>query len=78
MFNPNQFKQKKKRVMDPNIPRPNLFSHEKKLKENAQTVGELQDIVRKQAELISRLQRRLETIESTVNIIGHSINNRRK
>lgn len=28
-----QYRQKPKRKLDPNIPRPNLFSHEKKLKE---------------------------------------------
>ncbi len=47
-------KQKKKRVMDPNIPRPNLFSHDKEIRgikssgEMAmQQIMDLQDQVRK-------------------------------
>ena len=34
-YNPAQFKAKKKRAVDPNAPpRPNLLSHEKKMKES--------------------------------------------
>jgi len=41
-FNPKQFKQKKKRAVDPNAPpRPNLLSHEKKLKESQAFVENL-------------------------------------
>jgi cell fate (sporulation/competence/biofilm development) regulator YmcA (YheA/YmcA/DUF963 family) len=76
-FNPKQFKQKKKRVMDPNIVRPNLFSHEKKLKESAAAFAELQDRVHNQAQLIEKLRAKLEQIDSLVNIIGHSINNKK-
>jgi len=77
MFNPKQFKQKKKRVMDPNIVRPNLFSHEKKLKESAAAFAELQDLVHRQQDIIDRLRARIDQLESLVNIIGHSLNNKR-
>jgi hypothetical protein len=77
MFNPKQFKQKKKRVMDPNIVRPNLFSHEKKLKESAAAFAELQDRVHRQQDIIDRLRARIDQLESLVNIIGHSLNNKR-
>jgi hypothetical protein len=66
-------KQKKKRVMDPNIPRPNLFSHDKEIRgiksssEIAmQQIVDLQDQVRKlerkvraQANYISALNQRV-------------------
>jgi hypothetical protein len=66
-------KQKKKRVMDPNIPRPNLFSHDKEIRgikssgEIAmQQIMDLQDQVRKlerkvraQANYISALNQRV-------------------
>lgn len=72
-FNPEMFKQKKKRKVDPDRPRPNLFSHEKKLKESAQTIDELRATVQRQNRDIERLQNRLATLESTVTIIGHAI-----
>lgn len=46
MFNPGQFKQKKKRAVDPNAPpRPNLLSQDKKLRETQQTITGLQQQV---------------------------------
>ena len=54
-------KQKKKRAVNPDIPRPNLFTHEKKLKDMqaandgaAQTITQLQN-------RIQRLERKLAT-----------------
>lgn len=75
-MNPGQFKQKKKRKVDPDRPRPNLFSHEKKLKENQETVDGLRATVEDQRRQIERLQNRLNTLESTINIIGHAIKRR--
>lgn len=75
-MNPGQFKQKKKRKVDPDRPRPNLFSHEKKLKESADLMEQMQRIIDQQDAMIQRLQNRLNTLESTVNIIGHSIRRR--
>lgn len=75
-MNPGQFKQKKKRKVDPDRPRPNLFSHEKKLKESSDLMEQMQRIIDQQDAMIQRLQNRLNTLESTVNIIGHSIRRR--
>lgn len=66
-------KAKKKRVLDPNIPRPNLFSHDKEIRgiksnsEHAmQQIMDLQDQVRKlerklraQTDYISALNQRV-------------------
>lgn len=75
-MNPGQFKQKKKRKVDPDRPRPNLFSHEKKLKESSDLMEQMQRIIDQQDAMIQRLQNRLNTLESTVNIIGHAIRRR--
>lgn len=77
-FNIKMFKQKKKRAVDPNAPpRPNLLRHEKTLKENATAFSELQETVRRQEQELERLRAKLNILESTINIIGHSINNKR-
>ena len=76
MINSGQFKQKKKRKVDPNIQRPNLFSHEKKLNEQFAAVDRLVDIVERQHAEIERLQNRVSTLESTVNIIGYAVRNK--
>ena len=65
-FNPKMFSTKKKRVMDPNVIRPNLFSHEKKLKESDVTLRQLQDLVNIQKEQIQKLTTRVTWIESIV------------
>lgn len=75
-MNPGQFKQKKKRKVDPDRPRPNLFSHEKKLKENQETMDGLRAVIDDQRRQIETLKNRLNTLESTVNIIGHAIRRR--
>jgi len=76
VINSGQFKQKKKRKVDPNIQRPNLFSHEKKLNEQFAAVDRLVDIVERQHAEIERLQNRVSTLESTVNIIGYAVRNK--
>jgi predicted RNase H-like nuclease (RuvC/YqgF family) len=54
----DMYKTKKKRAVDPNAPpRPNLFSHEKKLKETTSSLEELQQENR-------LLKMRLEALES--------------
>jgi len=75
-MNPAQFKQKKKRRVDPDRPRPNLFSHEKKLKENQETVEGLMAIIDDQRRQLDRLQNKLNTLESTVNIIAYNVRKR--
>lgn len=66
VFNPLQFKKKKKRVMNPDIPRPNLFSHEKKLKEQTESVDRLLQLVRSQQEEINRLKTEYRNMQSSI------------
>ena len=65
-FNPLQFKKKKKRVMNPDIPRPNLFSHEKKLKEQTEAVDRLLELVKNQQEEINRLKSEYRNMQSSI------------
>ena len=56
-FNPLQFKQKKKRAVDPNAPpRPNLMSHDKTIREGQVAFTQLEDRVRRQTEEIDTLK----------------------
>jgi predicted transcriptional regulator len=69
-YNPAQFKAKKKRVVDPNAPpRPNLLSHEKRMKESQAAFEELYRKVHQQAELIESLRTKFQFLEHTVNYI---------
>jgi hypothetical protein len=66
-FNPQQFKQKKKRAVDPNAPpRPNLLSHDKTIREGQQAFTQLEDRVQKQAEEIARLKSDYANIQQSV------------
>ena len=69
-YNPAQFKAKKKRAIDPNAPpRPNLLSHEKKMKESQAAFEGLYHRVHQQAELIESLRTKFQFLEHTVNYI---------
>lgn len=68
-FNPAQFKQKKKRVVNPDIPRPNLFSHEKKLKESQATIEDLQIQVRRLTEDLATLKTNYINMQQSINNI---------
>jgi hypothetical protein len=69
-FNPDQFKQKKKRPVDPNAPpRPNLLSHDKKLRETQDLINDLQIKIRAQTEEITRLKTDYSNLQQSVNQI---------
>jgi hypothetical protein len=75
-FNPNQFKQKKKREVDPNAPpRPNLMSHDKTIREGQAEFGRLADRVHQQAEEIARLKSDYANMQQSV---AHILNHLRK
>jgi hypothetical protein len=75
-FNPNQFKQKKKRAVDPNAPpRPNLMSHDKTIREGQAAFNQLEDRVQKQAEEITRLKTDYSNLQQSV---AHILNYLRK
>ena len=61
-MNPKLFKAmrvKQKRAVNPDIPRPNLFTHEKKLKDVAQAAAST-------GETIAQMQRRIAYLERTL------------
>jgi hypothetical protein len=67
-YNPEQYKAKKKRAVDPNAPpRPNLLSQDKKLRETTQAFEILQDRVRRQAEEIDRLKINYANMQQSIN-----------
>jgi len=69
-FNPNQFKQKKKRAVDPNAPpRPNLMSHDKTIREGRVEFDRLRDLVNQQADEIAALKNKYNNMQSSVDRI---------
>lgn len=73
-YNPAQFKAKKKRAVDPNAPpRPNLLSHEKRMKESQAAFEELYRKVHQQDEFIASLKTKLQFLEHTVNYIVNKL-----
>lgn len=72
MFNPKQFKTKKKRAVDPNAPpRPNLMSHDKKLREQTEAVDRLLRIINQQQAQIESLQAKYQQMQQSVDqIVG--------
>lgn len=67
MFNFKMYKQKKKRAVDPNAPpRPNLLTHEKRLKDQTQATEKLLGIVERQQNQIGNLQRKLENMQTSM------------
>ena len=73
-FNAKQFKVKKKRAVDPNAPpRPNLLSHEKRMKESQAAFEELYRKVHQQDEFIASLKTKLQFLENTVNYMANKL-----
>ena len=73
-FNPAQFKQKKKRAVDPNAPpRPNLMSHDKKLREQTEAVDRLLRIVERQQDELESLRIKYtqmqQSVEQIINVL---------
>ena len=69
-FNPKQFKQKKKREVDPNAPpRPNLMSHDKTIRESRVEFDRLRDLVNQQADEIAALKSKYSNMQSSVDRI---------
>lgn len=69
-------KAKKKRAVNPDAPpRPNLMTHEVKLKEQKQDFQSLANIVRQQEERISRLESKLNYQANYLQTLHHKISN---
>jgi hypothetical protein len=66
-FNADQFKKKKKRVVNPDAPpRPNLLSQDKKLRETTEAFAKLHDLVAKQQTAIDALQSKYNRMQQSV------------
>ena len=69
-FNPEQFKPKKKRAVDPNAPpRPNLMSHDKKLREQTQAFDRLLRVIERQQTEIEKLKAQFENMQQSIDQI---------
>ena len=78
MLNYKQFKQKKKREVDPNAPpRPNLLTHEKRMKESQIAFDELQRIVQQQADEIRMLKSKYNDMQNSVSMLINYIRQNR-
>jgi len=68
------YKQKKKRTVNPDIPRPNLFSHEKTLREQGSTMSAMQQhvdaLTRKAESQAIKIQNLENTVSSLLRILG--------
>ena len=70
MFNPLQFKKKKKRAVNPDAPpRPNLLSQDKKLRETTEAFAKLHDMVARQQAAIDALQSKYISMQQSVDQI---------
>lgn len=69
-FNPLQFKAKKKRAVDPNAPpRPNLMSHDKKLREQTEAMDRLLRVIERQQDEIESLRSKYQEMQQSINQI---------
>ena len=69
-FDPRQFKQKKKRAVDPNAPpRPNLMSHDKVIREQKDIIQGLEDKIFKLSNEISTIKANYVNMQQSVNQI---------
>ena len=75
-FNPDQFKQKKKRAVDPNAPpRPNLMSHDKTIRENKEAFDRMARMVEQQQGEIDRLRSNYLSMQQSVEQILNHLRN---
>ena len=66
-YNPDQYKAKKKRAVDPNAPpRPNLLSHDKVIREQKDVIMELQLLLRRQAEELESLKFKYNNMQQSI------------
>ena len=66
-FNPLQFKQKKKRPVDPNAPpRPNLLSQDKKLREQQAAFERVLGVLERQQTEIETLKSNYKNLQMSV------------
>lgn len=70
-------KVKTKRVMDPNIPRPNLFTHEKRLKDMTVTHDMALSTIKHLQSRVQSLENKLTNQTSYLQALHNKLNGRR-
>jgi hypothetical protein len=69
-FNPEQFRPKKKRAVDPNAPpRPNLLSQDKKLREQQDIITDLYRRLSIQSEQLDQMRIKYESMQQSISQI---------
>jgi hypothetical protein len=69
-FDPRQFKQKKKRAVDPDAPpRPNLMSHDKVIREQKDVIMALEDKIFRLSNEIATIKANYVNMQQSVNQI---------
>lgn len=69
-INPDQYKTKKKRAVNPDAPpRPNLMSHDKKLRDQSEATIRLLKIVEQQQDQIDNLKRKYDQMQQSISQI---------
>jgi len=76
MINPGQFKQKKKRASNPDIVRPNLMTHEKKIKDATLTLSILNNQISKLVTDIEELNRKYRAMQRSIDQLTTYIGNK--
>ena len=73
----SQYKQKKKRAVDPNAPpRPTLLGHEKEFKGFRGTLLDMQNLLQRQEEEIRRLRTKTLRLESDISQLSQVLKRR--
>ena len=77
-FNPAQFKQKKKRPVDPNAPpRPNLMSHDKTIRETNAKLAEMERTVAFLRQRVEDLERKNNNQTAYLNALHATVSRHR-
>ena len=77
-FNPQQFKQKKKRPVDPNAPpRPNLLSQDKKLREQQAAFERVISLIERQQTEIETLKANYRNLQMSVEQLINYVRNKK-
>ena len=77
-FNPLQFKQKKKRPVDPNAPpRPNLLSQDKKLREQQAAFERVLGVLERQQTEIETLKTNYRNLQMSVEQLINYVRNKK-
>jgi septal ring factor EnvC (AmiA/AmiB activator) len=66
-------KVKKKRTMDPDVYRPNLFAHEQQIKDTKQGIAQGQEQIQLMARIIQRMERKIARQDTEIEQLRNAI-----